>query len=741
MSFLSTIFLAALPLVLVPVAIHFYRGRQRDVIHWGAMKFLAKAVTRGRSMQRLEELLLMLLRVAAVTALVLALARPMVRSSWLGEGGDREVILVIDDSMSTARLAEGGTLFEQMAEKIRGAIHQLSETDEVHVLLATGGGRWLTADGVLTTQSGKDRLFNAIDQLQPNQGSANLLAALQTAVHVESSPTATARHILVFTDNQSLSWHPEELPAWEQLNQARRDAKLPLSIEVVALSPVSGHTNNLAVTQLELSRKLARPDEALQIAAQVTNQGTQPSESAEVEWLINGAVVDRSPLASLEPQQANRVETTLREDSVGTYAVSCRIAIEDQLALDDQSTLVLQIADNIPVLIVHDRRSGNFDKSAKELLFAALGYERENRQAWYSMYHPEVIAPEELTGKQLAEYRAVVITSLGDIDPDAQENLRSYVRAGGGLWIALGDQITSESFNHDWYQDGAGLSPASVTALRSIEEENVPSGQIHPPSGNHPTTAQLANTTQLDIDEARLSEYWTLSKPGTQHEEFSVLLEAGDGSPLVVENYFGQGRVIVQAFPLGLQWGNLPRLKMFVVMVYDWLDYLTAPAAARHNLLPGEAIVANVPQESPDAAATLITPEGESKPLVSHSAGEDTVLRYSQTHVPGLYRVQFESDGRQVASVPYVVQGEVEESQFKPLTRAEQSRLAEMAQLQFLSAAELVEVAPIEMADAPPRQSPVWGGLLLALILFLAAELLLANWISRQRAGYAVSTT
>ena len=70
MSFLSAAFLLALPLVAVPVAIHLYRGRQRDVIMWGAMQFLAAAATKGRRMERLEELLLMAVRFAAVAALV-----------------------------------------------------------------------------------------------------------------------------------------------------------------------------------------------------------------------------------------------------------------------------------------------------------------------------------------------------------------------------------------------------------------------------------------------------------------------------------------------------------------------------------------------------------------------------------------------------------------------------------------------------------------------------------------------
>src|SRR5919106_6254817 len=126
MSFLSTAFLLALPLVAVPVAIHLYRGRQRDVILWGAMQFLAAAVTKGRRMERLEELLLMALRFAAVAALVLALARPMVRSSWLGNTTDREVILVLDNSLSMSREIGDDSATARMKEKALEAIDSLS---------------------------------------------------------------------------------------------------------------------------------------------------------------------------------------------------------------------------------------------------------------------------------------------------------------------------------------------------------------------------------------------------------------------------------------------------------------------------------------------------------------------------------------------------------------------------------------------------------------------------------------
>lgn len=86
-SFLNSVFLIGLPLLSVPVIIHLLNRRRRQVVKWGAMRFLLEAAVRRRRIWRLSDLLLMLLRALAVAALVLALARPMLKSTWLESTG------------------------------------------------------------------------------------------------------------------------------------------------------------------------------------------------------------------------------------------------------------------------------------------------------------------------------------------------------------------------------------------------------------------------------------------------------------------------------------------------------------------------------------------------------------------------------------------------------------------------------------------------------------------------------
>src|SRR6478672_11888543 len=117
MSFLSPAFLLAVPLFAIPVLIHLFGKRKREVIRWGAMQFLLGSATPRRRLMRLRDLLLMLLRVAVVLIIVGALAQPMISSSHFGATGPRDVILVLDNSMSTNRKLGTETIFtRELAE-------------------------------------------------------------------------------------------------------------------------------------------------------------------------------------------------------------------------------------------------------------------------------------------------------------------------------------------------------------------------------------------------------------------------------------------------------------------------------------------------------------------------------------------------------------------------------------------------------------------------------------------------
>src|SRR5438477_10639160 len=101
--------LVGLVVLAIPPLIHLLNRRRFEVVDWGAMQFLqVSEVTRRRLF--LEELLLMLLRMALLGVLVFALAGPFLHTTLgarLGPRTNRDVVLVFDGSYSMGATGTG----------------------------------------------------------------------------------------------------------------------------------------------------------------------------------------------------------------------------------------------------------------------------------------------------------------------------------------------------------------------------------------------------------------------------------------------------------------------------------------------------------------------------------------------------------------------------------------------------------------------------------------------------------
>lgn len=209
MSFLTPAFLLGLPLVAIPVLIHFFSRRQRTPIRWGAMEFLLASATPRRRFLRLRDLLLLLLRIAIVLAIIGALSQPMLSSSWLGSAGPRNVILILDNSMSTARQLGSGTVFDRELDEAARLMQQLKGNDMLRVLLASPAPEWL-GDTPVAGGSGSLRELEArLRQLKPNDGTAGMMECVQTAMQAEPAGKDVSRLITVVTDGQAHGWRAE----------------------------------------------------------------------------------------------------------------------------------------------------------------------------------------------------------------------------------------------------------------------------------------------------------------------------------------------------------------------------------------------------------------------------------------------------------------------------------------------------------------------------------------------------
>jgi len=751
MSFVGIAFLFALPLVAAPLLLHLLDRRRNEVIPWGAMQFLMEASARKTSARRLKQWLLLLLRCLAIAALVFALARPLLPAGYLGSSAHSETILVIDNSMSMARKATTGTMFEAARQRAAQIVNELSGDEDIRILTTAPYPTWVEATAVRGGERSRTRIAKQLEELESTEGRSDLLAALFTAVQVEHEPTLSARRIVVVTDGQAADWRIEDEAGWKRLQEVLQESPIRMQIETVRLDQAvsAPGLGNVAIDRVAIDRLVVGVDWPVEALATLHNYGPTDVDSAELLWQIDGQEQGRQTLEAIASEQT--IEATWRHafSATGTYRISCRIDRDDDLPADNSASFVVEVVDRIPIVVVEGATELVEMQQDGYFVQAALGWIDGQPLGASSIYVPTLVTADALPTIDLSKQRVVVIPNLTRLSEDTVRVLTDFVNEGGGLWIGLGPRTDVNTFNHQLFADASGLVPLRIDRIVDALQSDVaadsdeavdtkPRARIDPFRSDHPATKRLADNEQLDLAKTQIRRHFRFAT-SDDNDGLSVLLRLSDGSPLAVENFVGAGRVIVQALPLRLQWSDLARTQSFVVMVRDWIEYLAEPRATQYNLQPGQPIVyrlsdldvmanpitANGVGTSDDApTGLLLTPRRESIELTAQPREETMEFRSSRTRLPGAYRLEI---GLADRVIPYQVMRSPEESNLASIDPGVWQRIE--ATLATGPAADRLAQASSTQAD------PVWPYLLIALIVLIMGELVLSGVMARERFG------
>ena len=295
MTFLQPWLLLALPLVALPLIIHLINQRRFQTVNWGGMMFLlaAKALSSGTS--RLRHWLIMLLRMLAVAALVLAIARPLSRG-WLAlAGGARPDTAIVVLDRSPSMQARGGAA---AATKLDTGRRQLAES---LATLAPQRCLVVAADGTL--REVPPATLADLPEGGPHAASADIPAMLQAAYdHLREHAAGTAE-IWICSDSRGNDWRLEE-GGWAELRDAF--ARLPQQVRFQLVDFDEPPAGNLAVRVTEARLERRRDERELWVTVAVTRQDEAGPASVPVKFELGGVATSvELPLSGRETVLAN----------------------------------------------------------------------------------------------------------------------------------------------------------------------------------------------------------------------------------------------------------------------------------------------------------------------------------------------------------------------------------------------------------------------------------------------------
>ncbi|HEX3158876.1 MAG TPA: VWA domain-containing protein [Gemmatimonadaceae bacterium] len=319
MGFLAPLYLALAAAAAVPLLLHLMRRRSGTRVEFPAVRYLQRAEQEHSRHLRLRNLLLMLLRVAAVLLIALAAARPVGRMAGAGHP-PTALAVVLDNSLSTGQVVGGRPVLDELKQVAGELLDRASAADRL----------WLvTADGRVETGSAA-ALKAAVQAVRPYGGAGRLPDALARAAGLVEGGGLPARQIALLTDGQATSW-------------AGRIA-LP-RVSVVVYAPTGTPAANRAVAGAE-----ARP-------ARWTPRGgvvvrVRAPDSAAYRIALGGRTLARGRVA---PGEEELVQAAPSGEgwTAGTVEVD-----PDELRADDARHFAVWLGRPVPVTV--DASAGAF---------------------------------------------------------------------------------------------------------------------------------------------------------------------------------------------------------------------------------------------------------------------------------------------------------------------------------------------------------------------------------------------
>ena len=731
MTFLNSIFLWGALAASVPILIHLFSRKKKVVIPWGAMQFLMEKPPRRKAkFLKLNELILLLLRILAIILLALAFARPLV-SLFGGGQAKRDFIFIIDASLSSSLSGpDGKVFFDQQRELVVETIETLSSDDYLRVLVSANSQRWLSDTPLAMDKEKRNALIAEINLLEPTSGATDFPLAIQEALALPAAEEGLPRQISIFADGLANGWQAGESTVWLATQRFIKEAPTATYIEVLFAGESLPKGENLLVENIDLEREFAAPGSPMTARASIRNTSTYPSPACNAVWQLGEKTHSYVPIPALSPGQATTVPLQFTAPEGGVHALSVQIREKDIFLQDNQSDTVFEVIDEIPVLVV----DGNFEEGTLDFLesgyfLSAIGYNpgKRNQPKNSSIFQPKVIAPEALARQNLSAYFCVILANTRALTAEEAEQLEDFVRAGGGLWIALGDQIEPAGHQETMSQ----LSSAALLGpIEKLSDED--SIGVRPPLEDDSPVALLGDLERLDTDRIRATQFHRFKTPLPSGVSVPLSFEGGD--PLLIEQSLGSGRIAISSLPLNLRWSNLPLTQSYVVLVHELLWHLLEPQLTKRNLPPGAPFRWRPPPSLVGESATLVKPDEKTTPLKSLS---DEVL-LNQTSDPGLYSITSPlMEERSLVQYFHISQPSAE-SEIRLLSEAEKTTLAETGGLTLTDAP--LQSAPESLAEARPK-NPFWAILLLALLGLFLLEAFLAHRLLRLKRTKRVAAT
>lgn len=519
MKFANPLFLIALSAVLIPIIIHLFNFRKYKTVYFSNVKMLEDVLLKTKKESRLQQYIVLALRVLAIASLAIAFAQPFIPKNTHSSQKGNVVAIFVDNSFSMDANSKDGTLLYDAVEAAKNVVNAFSYAD----------------DFVLTTQDfsskeshvlNKDEILSMLDDIQPSAQSRTMDEIVAFAQNT-ASYSHKSNHINYFiSDFQKNAFDAAAL----KRDSMNRNFLIPIEVR---------HTDNVSIDSCWFLTPVFNVGQSVTLTVRIHNYGTTDVNKLPLKLYVND---EQRALAAVDVKAESYADYQMNYTITGDGVQCGAVRIEDSpIIFDDELFFVYTVASANNIIVVN--------ASENRYLKAMYGMD--------SLFVYQEMNEKQVNYSQFKTCNLLVLDQLQKISSGMASEVEKYVNAGGTLLFFPAEEM-DESVNGFLAQLGAGQYGKLAQAKMKVGEVNLES--IYFSGSVQSSSERMAMPT--------LTQYFPIvNTAGVAAMEEVMSLE--NGSPFLTSYPCGQGRVLLCAVPLNDAFGDAQRNAIVFVPLHN----------------------------------------------------------------------------------------------------------------------------------------------------------------------------
>ena len=606
MDFVNPGFLYGLLAVSIPVIIHLFNFRRFKKVYFTNVAFIRELKQETQKQSRLKHLLVLLMRMLAIVALVLAFARPFIplKDNLIRPLETNSISIYVDNSFSMQAESDKGTLLESAKEKALEIASVYKASDRFQLLTNDMEGRHQRFVS-------KDEFLNLVDEIGISPVSLGISQVMTRQEELQKQEAAKVKTAYIISDFQKNFVGEMKQPTDTLSNSF--------------LIPLQAFNNdNIFIDSCWFEAPVQQVNQQVKLNVRIKNSSENTYDKIPLKLSINGI---QKAVASFDLDANGETQVVLSYTNHSSGIQTGELEINDHpIIFDDRFYFSYLVSSEISILCINEKDQNSY---LNALFSTDSTFRFVNASVGMIDY------------SSLQEYNLILLNELAEISSGLADELNRFVENGGSL-------VFIPAANPDFSSANAMLNGMGAVKYTSLDSTGQKITQLNI---GHPIYSDVFDEIPENIDLPFVTKNFQIEVTSQMVQD--KLLTMQNGGIFLNVFPFGRGKVYLFAVPFKVSFSSFPKHAIFVPTLYK----IAVSSNIEENLYQvlGKKEMIKIRQNNlgPDQVLTITNREGDFEiiPELRHVGNGLEIYTHNEVKKAGNYFL--ESQGESIKGLSF----------------------------------------------------------------------------------------